>query len=700
MIERNEEVIQNVKIGAKLGFGFGLLIVLTAVLGILAITNMRTIEEKSNWLATEYVPEVRLANELERHSLLTMYGMRGYGLTGNEHYYDDAQEMLEEVVTALDASTVLADESTQLTLLASAIGEVQSEVETYQDLAHRTALRNEERDEAREILDEAAASYMKNIEGLLEVQTERLKSEIAAGDPPMKVDERRRKVELINDIIDIGNSVRMSAWKSQANRNVSELREGFTAFDQMDATFAALSKITRMPADIEAIEATQVAANRYRQGMEELETAWVALDELGKQRDTSGALVLEKAEAISTKGIDSTTQIADDAIAALKQASFVLIAGLIVCAVIGIVCAIFITRTITGPLGKGVAFAQSVAEGDLTKDIDISQKDEVGQLADALNGMVERLRSVVGDVKSNADNVSVGSDELSSASQKVSQGSAQQASSIEEVSSSMEEMASNIRQNAENASQTEKIANQASQMAVDGGQAVDKTVSAMNQIAERINIVGEIASQTNLLALNAAIEAARAGEHGKGFAVVASEVRKLAERSQKSAAEIGELSTTSVEVAGQAGEMLSKIVPDIQKTADLVQEISAASREQNAGADQINLAIQQLDEVIQQNASASEEMAATSEELASQADQLQQGVAYFRIDENQQRQGSRSSAVRRAPVRSAAPKPATPAPKPAQARASSGQDADKLQDAVVGVALDLGGDDDDGFETY
>ncbi|HKK71808.1 MAG TPA: methyl-accepting chemotaxis protein [Candidatus Krumholzibacteria bacterium] len=315
-----------------------------------------------------------------------------------------------------------------------------------------------------------------------------------------------------------------------------------------------------------------------------------------------------------------------------SRAQTVGIVGMTVGALLAMALGWVITRMITRPVLAGVEFAQRMAKGDLTADLDIHQKDEIGRLAASLNDMVERLRSVVGDVGSAASNVATGSEELSTSSTKLSKGSTEQAASVEEVSSSMEEMAGNIRQNTENAAQTEQIATKASQMATDGGQAVEETVAAMNQIAERIGIVGEIAGQTNLLALNAAIEAARAGEHGKGFAVVASEVRKLAERSQKSAAEISELSTNSVEVATRAGEYLQQIVPDIQKTADLVQEISAASREQNSGAEQINMAIQQLDDVIQQNASASEEMAATSEELAGQADQLQQNVGFFRVD--------------------------------------------------------------------
>jgi methyl-accepting chemotaxis protein len=309
--------------------------------------------------------------------------------------------------------------------------------------------------------------------------------------------------------------------------------------------------------------------------------------------------------------------------------------------------AFFITKSIVGELGGEPAeiklIAEQIASGNLTLKFD-SKRKRAG-IYGAIVQLSDQLRSIISKIMEGAEGVTSASLQMSSTSQQMSQGSQEQAASAEEISSSMEQMVSNIQQNTDNAQQTEKIAIKAAADIKEGNTAVTQAVDSLKKIAEKIGIIGEIARQTNLLALNAAVEAARAGEHGKGFAVVAAEVRKLAERSQLAAEEINSLSSSSVTIADKSGRLLEQIVPNIQNTAKLVQEIAASSAEQNSGATQINNAIQQFNSVIQQNAAGAEEIASSSEELSAQAESLKDSVSFFKVDEQHENSISRTKKV-------------------------------------------------------
>ena len=389
--------------------------------------------------------------------------------------------------------------------------------------------------------------------------------------------------------------------------------------------------------------------------------------------DARTKAIAEVAKLMAAADTDARAFV-DQTATAFSKTRLLIIAIIGAAILIGSIVATWISLSIARRLSRASAVADGVAAGDLSMSADVRSTDEIGDLGLALNGMIAnlkatasvadaiasgdltveakplsdkdvlglslqrmlgKLRQVVGEATAAATGVSTGSVQLSASAEQLSQGATEQASSTEEASASMEQMAANVKQNADNASQTEKIARQSAIDAETSGGAVTRAVTAMETIAQKIGIVQEIARQTDLLALNAAVEAARAGEHGRGFAVVASEVRKLAERSQTAAQEIGALSGETVKAAQQAGSMLAKLVPDIKRTAELVEEITAACREQDIGSTQINQAIQQLDKVTQQNAAASEQVSATSGQLTQQADKLQTTIAYFRLEDGE-----------------------------------------------------------------
>jgi len=390
----------------------------------------------------------------------------------------------------------------------------------------------------------------------------------------------------------------------------AEATQDMVTIRELDGEIDALRIATLAPLDqiITSLDQESHAANQDM----------IKIREVDREIDASRTLTETPLDNINQSLVQESIE-ADAIFDATRQRAIQLATGISVSgSAIALLFAFVITFSITRPLREAVVLNNKLAEGDLNLEIRVKGKDEIGQLQSAMQHMLEKLQEVVVNVQSGAMNVASGSEEMS-------QGASEQAASAEEASSSMEEMVANIQQNADNASQTEKLAVKAATDAQESGQAVAQTVEAMHEIVKKIGVIEEIARQTHMLSLNATIEAARAEQYGKGFGVVAAEVRSLASRAQEAAVEINAVASDSITVAEKAGELLHKLVPDIQKTAELVQEISAASKEQTSGAGQINQAIQQLDQVVQQNAS-------VSEELAAQAEQLQGTVAFFNLD--------------------------------------------------------------------
>ena len=673
---------KNLKLGMKLGIGFGSLLLLIVVGGLVGYQGLTTVSHSLVVVGDEEAPVIDAAMEMKIALMSAVTALDAFRAATAALATDDQEQLAKieedyrQTLKEFDAS---ADAILAGGTLPGGVKVVKTDNQQLADLIHQAdALHNNKYQpasekmmaEGRELLARKAAADaamgtmegsfnevvadVGDMEGLVrnEILTRTKESNIGAAAQAI-LREEVPLADMINEIKYALAMTRISLEEFVQGRELAELDEVEKRFHHWVEVFDQSAGAILNGATIDGVQIIATDSQKLRAAVEEVDqnheafqkaaenmmaahratiNQAIAVDKamtLADSASEEAAALLNKVEQLSGQEMANAKEQGQKSSAqAITWQLVVVVCSLLIGALLGFI----ITRAISKPIAMGVRFAESVASGDLTQTLDIDQKDEIGLLARALNNMIEKLKDVVGNVQSAADNVASGSQELSASSEEMSQGATEQAAAAEEASSSMEQMAANIRQNADNALQTEKIALKSAEVAKGGGAAVTQTVTAMKEIAGKISIIEEIARQTNLLALNAAIEAARAGEAGKGFAVVAAEVRKLAERSQNAANEISELSESSVEVAEKAGQMLNEMVPDIQRTAELVQEITAASKEQDTGAEQVNQAIMQLDQVIQQNASASEEMASTSEELSSQAEQLQDAIAFFRLD--------------------------------------------------------------------
>ncbi|HYD68929.1 HAMP domain-containing methyl-accepting chemotaxis protein [Azospirillum sp.] len=659
----------------KLGAAFGVVIVLSAAATMLGIGSLGSLNQSLESVIRGDVQRLRLSQQL---IINVQSGVRAeknliLAVTAEQvdRYDGEILRAREAIRADVDAYRAIATDwgKQKMDAFVAAWGRYADVQDKVRDLSRQNS-ENRVRDLSQKT---AATAFDQMMEPLVQLG-ERLEREPFAED--------RARAALL--------AARLSSRLLLAQRNEKDLINAGSpsaAIPYVNGMEAALAEARRLGEALRGLlpDAERPAFDQYGQRFSRWATILDQTAALGRQftnaqafelSGTTGRTLLEQAQVplaeILERNLERMHQAEDAAEAQYAEARTLLIAALAGSLLIAIGAAVWIALSISRGLGSAVSLANAVAVGDLDQQVTVKTNDEIKDLVDALNRMtgnlrataevaneiatgnltvqakplsdrdtlgmaletmLDKLRTIVADAGVAAQNVSSGSQQLSASAEELSQGATEQASAAEEASSSMEQMASNIKQNAENAGQTEKIARQSAKDAQVSGEAVGRAVQAMQTIAEKITIVQEIARQTDLLALNAAVEAARAGEHGKGFAVVASEVRKLAERSQAAAAEISTLSSDTVKAAQEAGSMLSRLVPDIKRTAELVEEISAACREQDIGADQINQAIQQLDKVTQQNASASEEMSATSEELAAQAEQLQATIAYFRTDD-------------------------------------------------------------------
>jgi methyl-accepting chemotaxis protein len=591
------------KLGTKILVGFGALLGMCALLGGVAVWRMGEVKKGTSVLAQESMPAAAVANQVEREFARMMYEMRGYSFSEETNYLALARTSMAQLTKSLESARDLSGKPgvQSLGALKEAVERASAKAAEYERLSQDTVALITGISRDRQAMDEAAQAYMKQADDFLDVQNETLKEHLRTNQTASisVLEDRVRKINLVYDVLMLGQEIRIGNFKAQSTRNLTHLQEAQKKFEQVNQKLDELKGITRQESNLKQIAECRAAGQRYSEAMESLLKHWQERDQINQRRVVVGDAVLRDAQQTAGSTMDSSAKTSLEAASMLAGASRVVVIGLILALAAGIALAVLITRSITRP-----------------------------------------IRHVADQLSTGAEQTVNAADQVSSSSQSLAEGASEQAASLEETSSSLEEMASMTQRNAENTQRANQLAKEA-RLAAERGAGDMKTMStamdaikaSSDEIAKIIKTIDEIAFQTNLLALNAAVEAARAGEAGMGFAVVAEEVRSLAQRSAVAAKETSQKiegaiqkSALGVEVSARVASALNDIVTKVRQVDEIASEVASASREQGQGIGQINTAVSQMDKVTQANAASAEESAAAAEELNAQAQSMKDAV--------------------------------------------------------------------------
>lgn len=670
--KKGSSIMRNMKLAAKIGVGFGLVIVIAMALGAVAIMNMTAVHGDATRLSRETVPEITVANSIERSSLETMYNMRGYSLTQDQDYFTLAKQSLADVKISIAEAQRLADKHPRLFALKKNVGVAQAKVDEYSKLTDQTVTANMNILAERQAQDDAGASFMEACRKYLDSMTASLATDLAGRLDRTIIHNRVTNINQVHAVMDMGRALETASFKAQATGDSSILQKALEPFAQLQQKVDALTAITVQESNRQSLKAILDSGADYVASCNQVLTDLATMAQLNKDRGAAAQAVLDAAKATSIAGLKEADDITTLTEARLLSADMTLIVGLLIAALIGIAIAVAITRAITRPLSKGVAFAQLVAAGDFTRQLDIRQNDEVGVLAAALNGMSAKLQAMVAGVQDSADQVASSAEQITASAQKLSEGAQSQASTLEETGASIEELTASVDQVAGHAqSQAAAVAQGSTSMtqvqksmeqvstnlneianlarnsvenAADGARAVQHVVEGISLIATSsekiggiVTVISDIADQTNLLALNAAIEAARAGEHGRGFAVVADEVSKLADRSASSTKEIEGLIRESVknvnegvQTAVGSQKAMEQIRAASQQVNDMISSLSDSMSQQVAATHQLAAALGSVSEMSQSISAATEEQTTNARQVSravENVNEITQGAA-------------------------------------------------------------------------